>query len=100
MPMGVPPRRLCSFGEVGNAILEGAPMRFVYLLILLLALAAIVIFAVQNNQTVTLQYVNWSITCPLPLLIGLVYLLGMVSGWTVIGLLRRSLRRVAERPEN
>jgi len=75
-------------------------MRFVYLLILLLALAAIVIFAVQNNQTVTPQYVNWSITCPLPLLIGLVYLLGMVSGWTVIGLLRRSLRRVTERPEN
>ena len=75
-------------------------MRFVYLLILLLALAALVVFAAQNNQTVTLQYFNWSITCALPLLIAIVYLLGMVSGWTVIGLLRRSLRGVAERPKH
>jgi putative membrane protein len=75
-------------------------MRFVYLLILLLALAALVVFAVQNSETVTLQYLNWSITCPLPLLIAMVYLLGMVSGWTVIGSLRRSLRHVTERPTN
>ena len=74
-------------------------MRIVYLLILLLALAALVVFTLQNNQTVTLQYFNWSITCPLPLLIAIVYLLGMVSGWTVIGLLRRSLRGVTERPK-
>jgi uncharacterized integral membrane protein len=75
-------------------------MRFVYLVILLLALAALVVFAVQNNQTVTLQYLNWSITCPLPLLFAIVYVLGMVSGWTVFGLLRRSLRRVTESPTN
>jgi putative membrane protein len=74
-------------------------MRFVYLLILLLALAAVVVFAVQNNETVTLQYFDRSITCALPLLVAIVYLLGMVSGWTVIGLLRRSLRGVTERRE-
>jgi lipopolysaccharide assembly protein A len=72
-------------------------MRFVYLFILLLALAAVVVFAVQNNETITLHYLDRSITCALPLLIAIVYLLGMVSGWTVIGLLRRSLRRVTER---
>jgi putative membrane protein len=75
-------------------------MRFVYLLILLLAFVAIVVFAVQNNETVTLQYFNGSITCALPLLFAILYLLGMVSGWTVIGLLRRSLRRVSERRQN
>ena len=72
-------------------------MRLVYLLLLLLALAAVVVFAVQNNETVTLQYLDRSVTCPLPLLIAVVYLVGMVSGWTVIGLLSRSLRRVTER---
>lgn len=75
-------------------------MRFVYLLILLLALAAVVVFAVQNNETVTLRYLDQSIMCALPLLIAIVYLLGMVSGWTVIGMLRRSLHRVTERREN
>jgi uncharacterized integral membrane protein len=75
-------------------------MRLVYLFILLVAVAALVVFAVQNSETVTLQYLHWSITCPLPLLIAIVYLLGMVSGWTVIGLLRRSLQRVTERSTN
>ena len=74
-------------------------MRFVYLLILLLALAAVVVFATQNNETVTLQYLDRNITCALPLLVAVVYLLGMVSGWAVIGLLRRSLRGATERRE-
>jgi lipopolysaccharide assembly protein A len=72
-------------------------MRFVYFVLLLLALAAVVVFAMQNNETVTLRYLDRSITCALPLLVAVVYLLGMVSGWTVIGLLRRSLRQMTER---
>ena len=75
-------------------------MRFVYLLILLFTLAAVVVFAVQNNETVTVRYLDRSITCALPLLVAVVYLLGMVSGWTVIGLLSRSLRGVTERRED
>jgi lipopolysaccharide assembly protein A len=72
-------------------------MRFVYFLILLIVVAAVVIFAMQNNQTVTLQYFDRSVSTTLPLLIAAVYLLGMVSGWTVVGFLKRSLRRVTER---
>lgn len=75
-------------------------MRFVYFLILLIVLAVVVVFAVQNNETVTLQYLDRSVTSSLPLLIAIVYLLGMVSGWTVIGFLKRSLRRVTERRAN
>ena len=72
-------------------------MRFVYFLILLILVAAVVIFAVQNNETVTLHLFDRSISSSLPVLIAIVYLLGMVSGWTVVGFLRRSLRRVTER---
>ena len=72
-------------------------MRFVYFLILLIVVAAVVLFAVQNNETVTLQYFDRSVSTTLPLLIAAVYLLGMVSGWTVVGFLKRSLRRVTER---
>ena len=75
-------------------------MRIVYLLILLLALAAMGVFVVQNNETVTLLCLDRSLTCALPLLVAIVYLVGMVSGWTVIGLLRRSLQRVTEHGEN
>jgi putative membrane protein len=75
-------------------------MRSVYLALLLLVLAAVVVFALQNNETVTLQFLDRSITCALPLLIVIVYLLGMVSGWTVIGLLRRSLRGATVRRES
>jgi lipopolysaccharide assembly protein A len=78
----------------------GAPLRFVFLLILLVALAAVVVFAVQNNEAVTLRYLDRSITCALPPLVAGVYLVGMVSGWTVLGLLRRSLRRGTERRED
>jgi putative membrane protein len=74
-------------------------MRFLFLLILLIAIGAIAIFAMQNNETVTIRYFERSITCPLPLLVAVVYLLGMVSGWTVIRFLSRSLRRVTEHRE-
>ncbi len=72
-------------------------MRVVYFLILVIVVAAIAVFAVQNNEYITLQYLNRSISTTLPLLIAAVYLLGMVSGWTVIGFLTRSLRRVTDR---
>jgi uncharacterized integral membrane protein len=73
-------------------------MRMICLLILLLILAAIGIFAVQNQEPITLHYLQQSVSCPLALLMGIVYLLGMVSGGTVFALVRRSLRRVTERP--
>jgi lipopolysaccharide assembly protein A len=72
-------------------------MRFFYWLILLIALGAVAIFALQNNDTVTLRYLDRSVSCSISLLLAVVYLLGMVSGWTVIGIIRHSLRRVTER---
>jgi putative membrane protein len=69
-------------------------MRVVYFVILLLVLGAVGIFAVQNHEIITLKYLNWSISCPLSLLVVMVYLLGMASGWTVLSIMRLSLRRV------
>jgi hypothetical protein len=37
-------------------------------------------------------------TAPVAIVIVAVYLLGMLSGWTVVAFVRRSLRRVAEPP--
>jgi len=79
---------------------EGAPMRIVCFLILLILLAAVVVFAVQNNETVTLRFFYRSVSGSLALLIAVVYLLGMISGWTVVGFLRRSVRGLTERRRN
>jgi uncharacterized membrane protein YciS (DUF1049 family) len=72
-------------------------MRVFYFLVLLAIVVAVGLFAWQNDGTVPLRYLDRAITVPLSLLIGAVYLLGMVSGWTVFGFLRRSLQRVTER---
>lgn len=73
-------------------------MRLFSLIFLFLFLGVVGIFAVQNQQIVSLDYLNRSLQCPLALLIGAVYALGMLSGWTVLGVFRRSLRRVSEPP--
>jgi uncharacterized integral membrane protein len=72
-------------------------MRFIYLLILLVFVAAVGVFAVQNNDTLTLRYFDRTVTGPLSVVIGGAYLIGMLSGWTVVGLLKRSVQRVTER---
>jgi uncharacterized membrane protein YciS (DUF1049 family) len=64
----------------------------------LFLVAAVGIFVMQNDETITLQYLGGSVSSPMSLLIGIVYVVGMVTGWTVIGLVQRSLRRVSERP--
>jgi lipopolysaccharide assembly protein A len=71
-------------------------MRVFYTLILLVFLGATAIFALQNREMVTIQYLDRNVSCELSLLIGIVYLLGMLTGWTIVGLLRRSIHRVSE----
>jgi uncharacterized integral membrane protein len=71
-------------------------MRFIQAVLLLAFLAAVGIFAVQNTQTITVKFLGEAITAPLAFLTVAVYLLGMLTGWTVISFLRRSIRRVTE----
>jgi uncharacterized integral membrane protein len=74
-------------------------MRALYITVLVLIMAALAIFAYQNDGSVTLHYFRRSISLPMSLLIAAVYVLGMLSGWTVVGFLRRSWRHALERPQ-
>jgi len=67
-------------------------MRWVHLAVIILFAAAIVIFAVQNLNVVTMSFLGFSARAPLALLTALVYLLGMVTGGSLLALLRRSLQ--------
>jgi uncharacterized integral membrane protein len=69
-------------------------MRAFYGLLLVVFIAAVVIFALQNNDDITLRYINQSETLPLAAVIGGVYLLGMLSGWTIVGFVRSSIHRM------
>jgi putative membrane protein len=71
-------------------------MRFVQAVILLAFLGVVGIFAVQNTNVITVRFLNWAMTAPLALVTVSVYLLGMLTGWTVVAFVTRSIRRVTE----
>ena len=74
-------------------------MRIFQAAILIIFLASIAAFALQNNALTRVRFLAWEISAPLSLMIVGVYLLGMISGGAVLGFVRRSIRRVSEHPQ-
>jgi lipopolysaccharide assembly protein A len=68
-------------------------MRIVYLVLLVLLIGVTVLFAWQNLQTITVSFFNWSVTLPIALVVAGAYVLGMVSGGSVLAFLRWTLNR-------
>jgi uncharacterized integral membrane protein len=63
----------------------------------LLALAvALGLLAYENNRDTPLNAWTWRADVPLPALVFGSYALGMVSGWWLFGLVKRSWQRVTE----
>jgi lipopolysaccharide assembly protein A len=73
-------------------------MRLLQALIFLAFLGAIGIFAVQNTSVLTFSFLNWHVTGTVAVLAIATYLLGMLSGWTVVSFMMRSMRRVGQQP--
>jgi len=73
-------------------------MRFIQAVIFLCFLGAVGVFALQNTGAVAVNFFSWSLSAPVPILIVSVYLLGMLSGWTIVSFVRRSVRRIGESP--
>jgi lipopolysaccharide assembly protein A len=71
-------------------------MRLLCFLFLVAFVGAVVAFAMQNQQEITLTFFKWNMTLSVAIVAGGAFLLGMLSGWSVVGMLRRSLRRVTE----
>src|SRR5262249_1145337 len=78
------------------SILRSRTMRFLQAVILLAFLSVVLLFAAQNTQPITVHFLDKGLDAPVALLIVGVYLLGMLTGWTVVAFLRRSIRRVSE----
>jgi uncharacterized integral membrane protein len=67
-------------------------MRTLYSVFLFLLIGVTVLFALQNLQTITVLFLSWSVTLPIAVVIIGVYVLGMVSGGSVLAFLRWTLQ--------
>ena len=65
-------------------------MRWMYLAVIILFVAAISIFALQNLEAATISFLGSNIRVPLALLVAVAYLLGAATGGSLFALLRRS----------
>jgi uncharacterized integral membrane protein len=69
---------------------QEAPMRWVYLAVIILFAAATIVFALQNLEIVTMTFLGINARVPLALLVAVAYVLGAVTGGSLFALLRRS----------
>ena len=76
-------------------------MRWVYLAVVVVIVAAIVIFAAQNTGAAEVAFLAWAVSAPLAVVVFVAYVLGAATGGSVYALLRRSIqgsRRVPPLP--
>jgi lipopolysaccharide assembly protein A len=66
-------------------------VRWFYLAVVVVFLAALIIFVFQNTQSVGVSFLALGVTLPLAALVFIVYVLGALSGGSLYALLRRSL---------
>jgi lipopolysaccharide assembly protein A len=67
-------------------------MRWFYLAIVILFVAATLIFVLQNFDLVTMAFLGLRIRVPLALLVAIVYVFGAITGGSLYALLRYSIR--------
>jgi lipopolysaccharide assembly protein A len=63
-------------------------VRYVYITLIVALTAVVLLFKLQNLQSVTVSFLAASFTLPASLLLILVYVLGMVSGGSLLALVR------------
>ena len=73
-------------------------MRWVHLAIVILFVAAILIFAIQNHETVTMTFLGFSVRAPIAVLTIGVYVLGAITGSSLFALIRRSVKGARPAP--
>jgi lipopolysaccharide assembly protein A len=74
-------------------------MRWIYLVIVILFVAAILILVFQNLGVVTMSFLGFSVRAPLAIFAVVVYVLGALTGGSLYALLRHSLRESKARSE-
>ncbi len=63
-------------------------MRILKKIFLVLFVILIIIFAIQNSTTTTIELFNWNVTLPISILVILVYILGMTTGGILFSVIK------------
>ena len=74
-------------------------MRWVYLVLFLAIVTVVVVFIVENNESTTVKFFRQSFTAPLSWFFVAVYFLGMWSGGTVVGFVKRAYHNATQHAE-
>lgn len=74
-------------------------MRFLCFLFLVLFTAAVGGFAYYNQEPTTVRFWEYSVTSSLAAVAGVCYVLGMLSGWTMVRMVRRAANRTLDTVE-
>jgi putative membrane protein len=67
-------------------------MKYVTGTIVALLLLAVIIFSAQNLESVDVTFLNWGMRIPKVLLILVTYVLGMISGWGLVDVLKKLMK--------
>jgi uncharacterized integral membrane protein len=67
-------------------------MHYVTTTLAAIALIAVVIFSVQNLEAIDVSFLTWSISMSKVIVILGSYLLGMVTGWGLVSVIKRSMK--------
>ena len=65
-------------------------MRWIYLVVIAVFGVAILLFAIQNLDVITISFLSFKIRAPLAVVAIVVYVLGAATGGSLLALLRRS----------
>jgi uncharacterized integral membrane protein len=74
-------------------------MRYVYIALIVAFTAIVLLFKVQNLETVTVSFATMSVTLPVSVLVVVVYLLGMATGGALLSLLRGWIEGARRKPQ-
>src|SRR5262245_21513672 len=83
----------CSLGgsdSIQHAEPRSKNMNYVTGALAVLLLVILVVFSIQNLESVDVSFLMWSMNIPKVALVLGTYLLGMLSGWGVVELLKRA----------
>ena len=75
-------------------------MRSIQAVIFLAFVVTIGIFAVQNRDVITVNFLAWNLSQSVAIVSVAVYILGMLSGWTVLSFARGTFRRATSLPRH
>jgi lipopolysaccharide assembly protein A len=67
-------------------------MRWLYVVVICLLAVATLVFAIENMEVVSVDFLWFGMRLPLAVLIVVVYIIGMATGSSFWGLIRRSVR--------